>query len=296
MGDDLLLAVFLPAALAVIMLGLGLSLTPADFRRVLAYPKAIAVALACQVLALPLVCLGLAHAFGLSPALAVGLMLLAASPGGPSANLYSHLADGDVALNITLTAVNSALSIVTLPLVVNLSLAHFFGDGKAVPLQFAKVVQVFFVVLGPVALGMALRRKYPGLADRCARPVKLLSVLFLFAVIVLACRQEFDTLRAWVPVVGLAALSFNLLSLAVGYGVPRLLALSRRQSIAISMEIGMHNGTLAITVALSPTLLNDRMMAIPAAVYGLFAFVTAAAFGAWLNRGRAAVAGAAVRE
>jgi len=275
------LTVLLPLALGIIMLGLGLSLSLEDFRRVGRQPKPVVVALLCQTVLLPVLCFFLVELFGLAPALAVGLMLLAASPGGTTANLYSHLAHGDVALNISLTAVNSLLAVVTLPLVVNLSLAHFMGEGSTLPLQFDKVLQVFLIVLVPVAIGMALRARFPGFAARMNRPVRLVSVLFLAAIIALAVAKDWNTLVDYAPSIGLAALAFNLLSLAVGYGVPRLLGLPARQAIAIGMEIGIHNGTLAIAVALSPALLNNPAMAIPAAIYSLIMFVTAAVFG-WL--------------
>ena len=290
MQDSSALIIFLPLALGVIMLGLGLSLTVQDFRNVLQKPKAVLVALVCQTVILPLACLGIVYVFGLEPALAVGMMLLAASPGGTSANLYSHLADGDVALNITLTAINSALSILTLPLIVNWSLAHFLSGDQAIPLQFAKVLQVFVIVLGPVLIGMWLRSRFPAFAERMARPVKIFSMLFLFAVVAVALIQEWETLKVWGPIVGLAALAFNLISLGVGYFVPRAAGVERRQATAIGMEIGIHNGTLAIAIALSPLLLNNATMAVPAAIYGLIAFITAAIFGYWLKRshGRAA--------
>ena len=289
MQDSSALVIFLPLALGVIMLGLGLSLTVQDFRNVLQKPKAVIVALACQTVILPLACLGIVYAFGLEPALAVGMMLLAASPGGTSANLYSHLADGDVALNITLTAINSALSILTLPLIVNWSLAHFMSGEQAIPLQFAKVAQVFVIVLGPVLIGMWLRSRWPAFAERMARPVKIFSMLFLFAVVAVALIQEWETLNIWGPIVGAAALAFNLVSLGVGYFVPRAAGVEKRQATAIGMEIGIHNGTLAIAIALSPLLLNNATMAIPAAIYGLIAFITAAIFGYWLKRAHARV-------
>lgn len=279
-----LLTAFLPIALGIIMLGLGLSLTVADFARVVQQPKPVLIGLGCQLLLLPLVCFGLAEGFALAPALAVGLMLLAASPGGTSANLYSHLAHGDVALNITLTAVNSVIAILTLPLVVNLSLAHFMGEGQAIPLQFAKVLQVFAIVLVPVAIGMWVRSRYPAFAARMQRPVKIVSALFLVLIILLAVAKDWRTFVDYAPVVGAAALCFNLISLAVGYWVPRLFRLSRHQAIAIGMEIGIHNGTLAIAIALSPMLLNDSTMAIPAAIYSILMFFTAAAFGWWVSR------------
>ncbi len=284
MSGLILTTYFLPAALAVIMLGLGLSLTVADFKRVMQFPRAVVVALSCQMLILPVACYFLAKAFGLPPALAVGLMLLAASPGGAAANLYSHLADGDVALNITLTALNSVLAIVSLPLIVNLSLDLFYGQGQVIPLQFTKVIQVFVIVVGPVGLGMWLRSRYPAFAARMDRPVKWLSIFFLAAVVIMAMAAEWRRLVEYAPLVGLAALSFNLISLAVGYGVPRLLRLSTRQATAISMEIGIHNGTLAIAIAISPLMLNNPTMAMPAAFYGIIAFITAGLFSSLLAR------------
>ncbi|MGL4316139.1 MAG: bile acid:sodium symporter family protein [Pseudomonas sp.] len=278
-----LLTAFLPIALGIIMLGLGLSLSVADFTRVVKFPKPVLIGLGCQLLLLPLLCFLIAKGFGLAPALAVGLMLLAASPGGTSANLYSHLAHGDVALNVTLTAVNSVIAILTMPFIVNLSLAHFMEGDQAIPLQFAKVVQVFAIVLGPVAIGMLIRRLAPGFAHAMEKPVKIISALFLLLVVLLAFVKDWRTVVEYAPVVGMAALLFNLISLGVGYWVPRLLKLPQRQAVAIGMEIGIHNGTLAIALALSPSLLNNPTMGIPAAIYSFFMFFTAALFGWWVN-------------
>ncbi|MGE8360477.1 bile acid:sodium symporter family protein [Pseudomonas sp.] len=283
MTADPLLTIFLPVALGIIMLGLGLSLSLADFARVVKFPKPVLIGLGCQLLLLPLVCFFLVQAFGLAPALAVGMMLLAASPGGTTANLYSHLAHGDVALNITLTAVNSVIAILTMPFIVNLSLAYFMDGDQAIPLQFAKVVQVFVIVLGPVAIGMWLRSRFPGFAARMEKPVKIISALFLLVIILLAVVKDWQTFVDYAPLVGGAALAFNLISLAVGYYVPRLCKLSLRQAVAIGMEIGIHNGTLAIALALSPMLLNNSTMAIPAAIYSIIMFFTAALFGWWVN-------------
>ena len=279
--DSPLTAVGLPVALGIIMLGLGLGLTLADFRRVVSYPKPALIALGCQILVLPVLCFGLVVLLDLPPALAVGMMLLAASPGGTTANLYSHLFGGHVALNVTLTAVNSVIAVVTLPVVVNLSAAFFLPDAGAIGLQFDKVLQVFAIVLIPVAIGMALRARFPGFADRLAKPVKIVSVVVLVAVIIGTVLKERENVADYFVAVGLAVLIFNIVSLAIGYGVPRLAGVPRRESIAAGMEIGIHNSTLAITIAISPTLLNSTEMAIPAAVYGIVMFFTAAGFG-WL--------------
>lgn len=277
--DSALTTVGLPVALGIIMLGLGLGLTVADFRRVVAFPKPALIALVCQALLLPVLCLGIVLALDLQPALAVGMMLLAASPGGTTANLYSHLFGGHVALNVTLTAVNSVLAVVTLPIIVNLSASHFLEGSSSIGLQFDKVVQVFAIVLVPVAIGMAVRARFPQLADRLAKPVKILSVIVLVAVIAGTLLKERDNIVDYLAAVGAAVLLFNVVSLAVGYGAPRLAGVGKRESIAAGMEIGIHNSTLAITIAVSPALLDNTEMAIPAAVYGIVMFFTAAAFG-----------------
>ncbi|MSP25560.1 MAG: bile acid:sodium symporter family protein [Myxococcales bacterium] len=285
MQSNVITAVFMPIALGVIMLGLGLGLTLADFWRVVRYPRAVLVGLVCQVLILPFVCYAIAKAFDLPPELAVGLMLLAASPGGATANLFSHLAKGDVALNVTLTATNSVLSLFTLPFVVNLSLEAFFGEGKSIPLQFGKVIQVFAIVLVPIAIGMLIKSRRPALSERLQKPVKIASALFLVLIIIAAVFKESTQVMGYIKQVGPACLVFNLASLAIGYFAPRLLRLPKRQATAIGMEIGIHNGTLAIAIASSPVLLNNSTMAIPPAIYSLLMFFTAAAFGWLVARG-----------
>ncbi|XXY46354.1 bile acid:sodium symporter family protein [Sorangium sp. So ce269] len=294
MGSNLLTAVLLPLVLAGLMLGLGLSLTFDDFRRVLAYPRAVGVGLLCQIVLLPLACIGIAHGFRLEPELAVGLMVLAASPGGAAANIFSHLAHGDLALNITLTAVSSVLALVSMPLLIGLSFEHFLGVDSSVPLLLDKVVQVMALVLAPVALGMAVRARRPTVAVRLDRSVRVLSAAFLLLVVAATLVRERHQMSGFFRQVGLAALTFNLVSLTVGYLVPRLVRLGKPQAIAISMEVGIHNAMLAITLASSPLLLNRPTMAIPAAVYSLFMLVTAALFAlAAIRSGRAAPGGVA---
>jgi len=287
MQQNFFTAVLMPLALGVIMLGLGLSLTLDDFKRIVVYPRAVVVGLVCQTLLLPLVCYAIAKAFALPPELAVGLMLLSASPGGSTANLFSHLAKGDVALNITLTATNSILSLFTLPFIVNLSLAAFMGAEKSIPLQFDKVIQVFAVMLGPVGIGMLVRAKRAQTAKNLEKPVKIVSATFLLLVIAATVVKERANLLPYFKQVGLAALVFNLTSMAVGYAVPLFARLPKKQATAIGMEIGIHNGTLAIAIASGPTLLANTTMAVPPAIYSLIMFFTAGAFGALAARSNA---------
>jgi bile acid:Na+ symporter, BASS family len=286
--DSPLTLIGLPIALGIIMLGLGLGLTLDDFRRVARHPKAAVIALVCQVVLLPALCFGLVLAFDLAPELAVGMMLLAASPGGTTANLYSHLFGGHVALNITLTAINSVLAVLTLPFVVNLSVSYFLAGTESIGLQFDKVLQVFAIVLIPVAIGMLVRARAPRIAERLNRPVRIMSVIVLVAVIAGAVYGERDNVADYFVSVGLAVLTFNVASLIIGYGVPRLVGVDRRAATAAGFEIGIHNSTLAITIALSPALLDSTRMAIPAAVYGIVMFFTAAVFGYLVTRRRTA--------
>ena len=272
---------FLPVALGIIMLGLGLSLTRGDFQRVTKYPKAMTIALVCQMLVLPLLCFLIAKLSGLSPELCVGLLLLAASPGGATANLYSHLSNGDVALNITLTAVNSVLTLFTLPVIVNFSMEYFLGAGQYIPMPFSKVIEVFAIVLLPVTIGMLIKNKAPLFAGKMDKPVKIISAILLAIIIVSVTLREKQMLIEHFSQLGLPVLLFNILSLAAGFYLPLLFKIEKKQAVAIGMEIGIHNGTLAIFIALN--VINNSTMSIPPALYSLLMFFTAAAFGFLVN-------------
>jgi BASS family bile acid:Na+ symporter len=273
---------FLPLALAIIMLGLGLSLTLTDFKRISTYPKAIVIALLCQMILLPALCLGIAALSGISAELCVGLMLLAASPGGPTANLYSHLSNGDVALNITLTALNSVLALFTLPFIVNVSMEIFMGAGQYIPMPFNKVVEVFGIVLIPVSIGMLIKAYVPTFALRMDKPVRIISALLLVIIIASVTIREKQVLVDYFGQLGLPVLLFNIGSMLTGYFVPQLFGIGRKQAISIGMEIGIHNGTLAIFIALN--VLGNSVMSVPPALYSLLMFFTAAAFGFWVKR------------
>lgn len=280
--DSAMATIGLPVALGIIMFGLGLGLTPADFARVAQRPKAAGVALACQLLLLPAICFGLVLLFRLPPVLAVGMMLLAASPGGTTANLYSHLFRGDVALNISLTAINSVIAVVTLPVVVNLAIAFFQPGDLHVGLQFRKTIEVFMIVLAPVALGMLGRGWRPAFAAAMDKPVRIASILILVLVILGAAASSFHVLMSQIGGLAGVTVAFCLLSLGVGYGVPRLLRIERPQAVASAFEVGLHNATLAIVIAQS--VLNSPEMTLPGAVYGVLMFPLAAGFGFLITR------------
>jgi len=274
--------VLLPAVLGVIMFGLGLSLTAAELLAMRRNRRAIGVALVCQLVVLPVLCFGLVLLLGLSPILCVGMMLLAASPGGTSASLFSHIFRGDVALNITVSAINSVLAVLTLPLVANFSIAYFLSGDQSIGLQFDKLTQVLAVVVLPVFLGMAVRYRAPDFAERMDKPVRIASVVVLVVIAVAAIISERANIGGYLAAIGVAAAVFCLLSLTLGYVLPRLARIGHRQSIAVSMEIGVHNGALAITIAVS--LLGSTEMAIPAAIYIILQPFLAAAVGTVIVR------------
>lgn len=275
MQADMALSVGLPVALAIIMLGLGLSLKLADFTNVVAAPKPVLVGLVCHSLILPVLCLGLVLLLDMTPVFAVGMMLLAASPAGTTGALLTHLARGDVALSLTIAALTTILSVVTLPLVSNASLALFYGQGEAVALDLAQIVQFFAIAIGPALAGMGIKALYPSLAVALERPVKLLATLFLAAVVVLALAGNWDLVGLWGPTVGLATVVFSIVTMATAYGLPLMLGIGRGQAIALAMTLCVHNAALVITMAMSEFMLDNKEMAIPPAMYGVVAYIVA---------------------
>lgn len=286
------LPVLLFIALGLVMFGLGLSLTVGDFKRLLRHPRAVVLALVLQVLVLPAACYALIVLLGVAPLYAVGLMLLAASPGGVSANLFSHLFGGNVAMNISLTAINTVLSIISLPLITNWAINTFAHTGQVVPLQFGKVVEVIVIVLVPVVLGMWVHRRVPSFSARMEKPMKTFSAVVLAAFALIAMAKEWSALVESFAGIGPAVLLFNAISLASGYYLSRAAGLDKSMATAISFEIGIHNSTLAIFIALS--VLDNFQLALPAAIYSVSMYLMATLFGTLvLRRTGAAVVRAA---
>jgi len=279
--DSALTTVGLPLALAIIMFGLGLDLTVGDFKRVGRAPKAVAIALGCQVVLLPAICFGLVVAFDLPALLGIGMLLLAASPGGTTANLFSHLFRGDVALNITLTAINTVIAVVTLPLITGLAIAYYDRqDDVSMPL--VEIVKVFALILLPVGVGMLVNRRAPGFARRMDKPVRIGSAVILAVLVLGILLDQRENVGDYLADVGLIAALFCAISLVVGYYVPKALGVTGPQAIASSMEVGVHNATLAIFVAVE--VLDEVEISVPAAVYSLVMFLFAALWGMWVSR------------
>ena len=283
MQSNLLTEVFLPLSLAIIMLGMGLTLTPDDFKRIVRYPKSIGVGLLNQLVILPLLAFLLISLLGLQTELAVGLVILAACPGGPTSNLISHLSKGDTALSISLTVVSSLVTVLTIPFLVNFAILKYIPNGQeqALPI-FKTIVSVLVITIIPVAIGMWIRHRKPSLAQQLDRPVKLLSASFLFLIIVAALAKEKDNLAEFFVIAGPASLLLNLLSMAIGYGSSRATGHDTKQSITIAIESGIQNGTLGIAIA--ATLLQNPAMSIPSAIYSILMFGTSVGVIVWGNR------------
>ena len=282
MESSFLTAVFLPLALFIIMLGMGLGLTTADFKRIAIAPKAVIVGLLAQLAMLPILGFLLASTFPLSPELAVGVVVLAACPGGPTSNMVTYLAMGNVALSITLTAISSLITVFTIPLVVNLATRSFIGENISLQLPFGEtVVQIAVITLIPVAIGMVLHRYAPSFSAKVEKWVKWLSLFFLALIIFGLLLKERANVPTFFLQVGWVTLTLNVLAMALGYALSTLAKLNRKSVVAITSEVGIQNGTLAIAVASAPSLLNNPTMAIPAAIYSLLMFITGAALALW---------------
>jgi BASS family bile acid:Na+ symporter len=275
MEKSMLTEIFLPLALGVIMLGMGLSLTLQDFKRFTVFPKAVFVGLLAQIILLPLLAFGLMSVWEIKPEFAVGIVLLAAIPGGPTSNLLAYMGKCDAALSITLTAVSSFITIITIPFIVNYAMETFMGAGQFVKLDVIQtMLQILVITIIPVSLGMFLNKKFPATAIRFQRLVKIASAVFITIIILGAVLNDRENLVPYMMETGAPALVLNVLTMLMGFGFAKLLGLNFKQASTISMETGIQNGTLAIAIATSATLLNNPTIAVVPALYSLIMFAT----------------------
>jgi BASS family bile acid:Na+ symporter len=283
METNFLTDLLLPVSLGIIMLGMGLSLVPDDFKRVALYPKAAVIGIINQIVLLPLVGFLLLHLIPMhTPELAVGIMILAACPGGPTSNLISHISKGDTALSITLTAISSMIVVITIPLIVNLSMRYFLQYGEYVPLPVLDtIVKVIIITLLPVAIGMLIHAKFPSFSVKMNKPVKFLSGILLFVIIIAAILNDKENFFNFFAQAGPVALVLNVAMLVIGYFTAKMANLHVSQCITISIESGIQNGTLGIAIA--ATLLHNPTMTISPAIYSLIMFMTAGIIIAWMN-------------
>lgn len=280
--DSIIGQILLPLALAFIMLALGVGLTPADFRRIFTKPKALLVGAVLQYVSLPLLAIAIVAFLPAPAVLKVGIVLLAACPGGTTSNLLTHMARGDVALSISLTALTSLTSMITVPVVLMIALALFMGpEAPSVGLVTTGLV-IFLLTVVPVGIGMAIRQFTPKIADVLDRHSRLLSGVVFTAVVLATLIADRDELASRFAEAGFIALSLNVAAMAVAFVVGSLVMLKIKQRIALTLECGLQNATLAIVVAVG--MLGDVAYAVPAAIYGILMFVTAGAFILWARR------------
>ncbi len=271
MESSLLTQLFLPLALFIIMLGMGLTLKPSDFRNVILFPKAVGVGLALKLLFIPALTFLLLFVIPLQPELAVGFVLLAACPGGATTNLITHLAKGDVALSITLTAVASVITVFTIPILVDFGMLQFMGESQVIELPFLKTIgQILVITIVPVCVGMFIHSKYPKLSHKAERPVKILSAVFLVLIIVAVLIKERANLGEFFIKAGPLSLLLNLLGMLFGYYITKAITKNKAQAVAVGIEVGIVNGTLGIAIAAG--ILHNSVMTIPSAIYSIIMF------------------------
>lgn len=273
MESSILTEVLLPLSLFIIMLGMGLSLVIDDFRRVFAQPKAALIGLTNQLILLPIIGFGLTQVIDLPAEFAIGLMLIAACPGGVTSNLISHVSRGDTALSISLTAMSSLISLLTIPLIVGFAFTYFNDTGQAVDVDEGQMLlQIAVIVIVPVAIGMFVRSRNAAFAQRMDRPVRIVSTVIFLVILLSIIIKERANIMTYLAQLGLVTGLLNILTMAVGFYSAKLFKLNLRQSITISIESGIQNGTLAIVIAM--TALNNSVISIPPAVYSLLMFVS----------------------
>ncbi|MFD2585928.1 bile acid:sodium symporter family protein [Croceitalea marina] len=273
----------LALSLIIIMFGMGLSLNTKDFVEVFVRPKAVLIGLVCQLVLLPIIGFSLIAVFMLPAEIAIGVVIMAACPGGPTSNLITHLANGDTALSVSLTAISSLITLITIPFIINLGLQYVLGEGTLIQLDIAAtIMQVFIIVILPVAFGMLLKAKKPDFALKMEKPVKRASGIFFVLVLVAVIAKERALLFSYIQQAGLVSLTLNILTMGVGYFLGYAFHLSLKQRFSIAIEGGIQNGTLGISIA--TILLQNTAYAVTPAVYGIIMFFTAGVFIYWSNK------------
>lgn len=283
---DLLINVGLPLSLAIIMLSLGVGLEIADFRRVVGRRYPFAIGAFCQVILLPIAAFTTVKLFALPPEIAVGVMLLSFCPGGVTSNILTKLAKGDVALSVSLTAIISLLSMVTVPVLAAWSINHFMGEDAPEVSITGLAIAMFLITTLPVAIGVSIRHFAKGFAERVDAPLsKLASILFVLIVLA-ALAGNWEMFVENLGLMGSALITLNIALLLIGLGLARAVNLSWNESKTISIETGIQNSTLGITLAALITSTENGLspLALPSAVYGILMYVVALPFIAWLRR------------
>jgi BASS family bile acid:Na+ symporter len=283
---DILINVVLPLSLAIIMLSLGIGLTLGDFARVAQRPKAFAIGFASQIVLVPLAAYLVVTAFGLPGELAVGFMLLAFCPGGVTSNIITKLARGDVALSVSLTAVVSILSVITVPLLVAWAVASFMKENAPEVSVASLAIAMFLITTLPVAIGVTIRHLSPATADRVEPLLSKLATALFALIVIAAVAANWSFFVENLATLGPALIALNLALMLVGLGLATLAGLAWPARTSISIETGIQNATLGITLAALITGQTEGFstMALPSAVYGVTMYMVALPFVAWLRR------------
>jgi BASS family bile acid:Na+ symporter len=264
-------------ALRLVMVGLGLSLTLADFKRVVVYPKAVTLGLVTQIIGQPVLGYGLALLFNPPPAIAIGLIILAACPSGVTSNAYTFASRADVPLCVTLSALTSIVTVFTIPFFINVGLRSFDIGGEVPPLSpIETVVQLIGITVLPLAIGMAVRALAPRLAERALEPIRKFVLYLMICVLVLAAVASYRTILDSFVSASALVITMNVLSMGMGYGVARLFKLPTKQVVTLTFEVGVHNLTLALTIVYA--MLQRPDLAIAASLYSVVMPATALVF------------------
>jgi len=278
--------IVLALSLIIIMFGMGLSLVADDFKNIFRNPKAIIAGLISQLVLLPAIGFILVSIFTLNPEIAIGVIILAACPGGATSNLITHLAKGDTALSVSLTAISSFITLITIPFIINLGLQLILGENTAIQLDVMQtIIQVFAIVIIPVIIGMLIRAKLTAFANKMMQPVRIASAIVFVLVLAGVIISERENIVPYFQQAGLVMLTMNVATMTVGLLIANTLRLPFRQGLSISIESGIQNGTLAITVA--TVLLANSTYGIAPAIYSLIMFGTSGIIIFWsLRRSR----------
>ena len=266
--------IFLPISLAIIMFGMGLTLVVGDFGRLFTYPKAVIVGLCNQLIFLPLIGFSIILLFDLSSSMAIGIMILALCPGGPTSNLITQVARGNIGLSVTLTALASLITVFTIPIILSKAITYFTGEtGVVIELPIVQtMLQILIITVIPVSIGMVIRKKNEGFALRMEKPMRTASTVLFVIIFLLVMIANKDLIVEAIKEVGLATLLLNLSTMALGYITARAFRIKGKSQISITIESGIQNGTLAFVIA--TTILNNVEMGLPTGAYSIWMFIT----------------------
>ena len=266
--------IFLPISLAIIMFGMGLTLVVNDFTRLFTYPKEIIIGLSNQLVLLPLIGFLIILLFDLNSSMAIGIMILSLCPGGPTSNLITQVARGNIGLSVTLTALASLITVFTIPIILSKAITYFTGETDIViELPIVQtMIQILVITVIPVSIGMLIRKKNEAFAARMERPMRIASTVLFIIIFLLVMFANKDLIVQAMKEVGLATLLLNLSTMTLGYLTAKVFGMKGKSQISITIESGIQNGTLAFVIA--TTILNNVEMGLPTGAYSIWMFIT----------------------